>query len=300
MTVVRLLAALVGLALALAACGDSGPSRAAGSRLVVATSTTVFADMVRQVGGDDVEVDSLVPANGDVHTFSPTPSQARLLSRAGLVVMNGLGLDDWLDGTVADVGTKATVLKLGVNLPGADYVSGDDGQAANPHLWMDVTYAKTYVERIIAALVAADPDHAASYRSNGAAYEATLDRLDAYVRREIDSIPEANRRFVSFHDAFPYYARRYGLTIVGVAVEAPGQDPSAGETAQLVAAIREAHVKAVFSEAQFPPRLVDQLASETGATVVANLYDDSIGDPPVTSYEAIIRWDTDQFVKALT
>lgn len=300
MTVVRLLAALVGLALALAACGDSGPSRAAGSRLVVATSTTVFADMVRQVGGDDVEVESLVPANGDVHTFSPTPSQARLLSRAGLVVMNGLGLDDWLDGTVADVGTKATVLKLGVNLPGADYLSGDDGQASNPHLWMDVTYAKTYVERIIAALVAADPDHAASYRSNGAAYEATLDRLDAYVRRQIDSIPEANRRFVSFHDAFPYYARRYGLTIVGVAVEAPGQDPSAGETAQLVAAIREAHVKAVFSEAQFPPRLVDQLASETGATVVANLYDDSIGDPPVTSYEAVIRWDTDQFVKALT
>ena len=104
---------------------------------------------------------------------------------------------------------------------------------------------------------------------------------------------------MSFHDAFPYYARRYGLTIVGVAVEAPGQDPSAGYTAKLVQAIRDAHVKAVFAEAQFPPKLVDQIASETGTSVVANLYDDSLGDPPVTSYEAVITWDTDQFVKAL-
>lgn len=287
--------ALVGIA----GCSDVGATRPPGSRLTVVTTTTVFADMVRQVAGDAVEVESLVPANGDVHTFSPTPSQARLLSQAGLVVMNGLGLDDWLDGTVADVGTKATVLKLGVDLPEAQYISGDDGEAANPHLWMDVTYAKGYAARITDALAAADPSNAATYRTNGEKYATTLDRLDAWVRGQIGSIPDANRRFVSFHDAFPYFARRYGLRIVGVAVEAPGQDPSAGYTAQLIEAIRQAHVKAVFSEAQFPPKLVDQLASETGATVVANLYDDSIGDPPVTTYEAIIRWDVEQFVKAL-
>jgi ABC-type Zn uptake system ZnuABC Zn-binding protein ZnuA len=287
-------------ALVAAGCGDAGSAAASGSKLTVATTTTVFADMVRQIGGADVEVESLVPPNGDVHTFSPTPSHARLLSRAGLVVMNGLGLDDWLDGTVADVGTKATVLKLGVDLPGANYLAGDNGETANPHLWMDVTYAKAYAARITEALAVADPPHAATYRANGDAYAATLDRLDAWVRGQIAAIPEVNRRFVSFHDAFPYFARRYGLQIVGVAVEAPGQDPSAGYTAQLIQAIREAHVKAIFSEAQFPPKLVNQLASETGATVVANLYDDSIGDPPVTTYEAIIRWDTDQFVKALS
>jgi ABC-type Zn uptake system ZnuABC Zn-binding protein ZnuA len=119
------------------------------------------------------------------------------------------------------------------------------------------------------------------------------------VRKEIGRVPASNRRFVSFHDAFPYFARRYGLQIVGVAVHAPGQDPSAAETAGLIDAVRAAHVKAIFSEAQFPPRLVDQLARETGATVVANLYDDSLGDPPVTTYEAVIRWDVTQIVAAL-
>jgi ABC-type Zn uptake system ZnuABC Zn-binding protein ZnuA len=119
------------------------------------------------------------------------------------------------------------------------------------------------------------------------------------VRSRIATIPVASRRLVTFHDAFPYYARAYGITIVGVAVKAPGQDPSAAYTAALITAIRRGGVKAIFSESQFPARLVDQLASETGATVVANLYDDALGDPPVTSYEAVISWDTDQLVKAL-
>jgi len=112
-------------------------------------------------------------------------------------------------------------------------------------------------------------------------------------------VPEANRRLVTFHDAFPYYAREYGIRIVGVAVPAPGQDPSAGYTARLVDAIRGSGARAIFSEAQFPAKLVDQLAAETGVKVVANLYDDSLGDAPVTSYEAVIRWDTQQLVAAL-
>jgi len=297
-TGVALLALVASIATqACAAAGSPGP--ASDGRLQVATTSTVFADLVANVGGADVAVTSLVPKNGDVHTFSPTPADARLLSQAAVVFMNGLGLDDWLTGTIADVGTKATVVKLAENLPGAEYIGGEDGEGANPHLWLDPTYAKGYIGRIADALAAVDPTNAATYRSNASAYAARLDALDATVRQQISSIPAANRRFVSFHDAFPYYARRYGLTIVGVAVEAPGQDPSAGYTAKLVQAIRDAHVKAVFAEAQFPPKLVDQIASETGTSVVANLYDDSLGDPPVTSYEAVITWDTDQFVKAL-
>ena len=104
---------------------------------------------------------------------------------------------------------------------------------------------------------------------------------------------------MAFHDAFPYFAREYGITIVGVAVEAPGQDPSAGYTAALITAIKASGVKAIFAESQFPTQLVDQLADETGAKVVADLYDDTLGDPPVTSYEAVIDWDADQLVKAL-
>jgi ABC-type Zn uptake system ZnuABC Zn-binding protein ZnuA len=123
--------------------------------------------------------------------------------------------------------------------------------------------------------------------------------LDRWVRDQVALIPEPNRKIVTFHDAFPYYAREYGITIVGVAVQAPGQDPSAGDTAALIEAIRAAGVKAIFSEAQFPAKLVEQLAAETGTRVVADLYDDSVGDPPITTYEAVVRWDTQQLVDAL-
>jgi ABC-type Zn uptake system ZnuABC Zn-binding protein ZnuA len=287
-------AAVLVMATACAAPTGSGQT----GRTPVIASTTVFADMVAQVGGDLVTVDSLVPANGDVHTFSPRPSDIQKLASAKLVVMNGLGLDDWLKDTITSVSSHAPIVELGPTLPGVDYLQGEDGPA-NPHLWMNVAYAQGYVDRIAAGLKQADPANAAAYDRQAAAYRQRLDDLDAWVRQQIGTIPAENRRFVSFHDAFPYYARAYGLEIVGVAVEAPGQDPSAAYTAQLIDAIRAAHVKAIFSEAQFPARLAQQLAQETGASVVAELFDDSLGDPPVTTYEAVIRWDTEQFVKAL-
>jgi ABC-type Zn uptake system ZnuABC Zn-binding protein ZnuA len=165
---------------------------------------------------------------------------------------------------------------------------------------MDVKYAELYVDRIATALGSVDPAHAATYETQAAAYKQQLETLDTWVRAQIATIPVANRKLVTFHDAFPYYAREYGITIVGVAVEAPGQDPSAGYTAQLITAIENAKVKAIFSEAQFPAKLVDELASEAGCKVVANLYDDALGDPPVTSYEEVIRWDTTQLVQALS
>jgi ABC-type Zn uptake system ZnuABC Zn-binding protein ZnuA len=279
--------------------GCQSPTSTTSAIAVVAT-TTVFADMVRNVGGDLVAVTSLVPKNGDVHTFAPKPSDIRAVAEAKLVVMNGLGLDDWLEKTLTNTSSGTTpLLKLAVDLPGIALLPGEDPGTQNPHLFMDVRYAKLYVARIRDALKRVDPSHAQRYDANAANYASRLDALDTYVRRQVSTIPEANRRIVTFHDAFPYYAREYGITIVGVAVPAPGQDPSAGYTAQLVNAIRTAHVQAIFSESQFPARLVDQLAAETGTKVVANLYDDSIGDPPVTSYEAIIRWDTDQLVMAL-
>jgi ABC-type Zn uptake system ZnuABC Zn-binding protein ZnuA len=282
-----------------AIAGCQAPASSAQS-IAVVTTTTVFADMVRNVGGDLLTVSSLVPKNGDVHTFAPRPSDVQTLSRASLVVMNGLGLDDWLEKTLTNVsGGKAQLLKLAVDLPGVTLLPGEDPGTQNPHLFMDVRYTKVYVQRIRDALKRIDSGHAARYDANAASYLSRLDALDAYVRRQVARIPEANRRLVTFHDAFPYYAREYGITIVGVAVPAPGQDPSAGYTAQLVDAIRAAHVKVIFSESQFPTRLVDQLASETGVMVVADLYDDSVGDPPVTTYEGIIRWDTDQLVAAL-
>ncbi len=179
-----------------------------------------------------------------------------------------------------------------------ELLPGEDPGTQNPHLWMNVKNAELYVDRIAAALKSADATHAGQYDAQAAAYKQRLEQLDGSVRSKIASIPAANRRLVTFHDAFPYYARAYGITLVGVAVEAPGQDPSAAYTAQLIKAIREAGVKAIFSENQFPTKLVDQLAGETGAKVVADLYDDALSDE-VASYESVINWDTDQLVEAL-
>jgi len=293
------------LAIALAACTAVGSPSGPGSPnvtgpVVVVTTTTVFADMVQNVGGGLVDAISLVPKNGDVHTFEPKPADIATVSKARLIVTNGLGLDDWVEKTVTNAAATGTPLvKLGEGLPGVQLLPGEDPGTQNPHLWMDVKYAELYVDRIASGLAQVDPADANTYQSQASAYKTRLEALDARVRAEIATIPVANRKLVAFHDAFPYYAREYGITIVGVAVEAPGQDPSAGYTAKLIEAIRTAGVKAIFSEAQFPTKLVDQLARETGATVVANLYDDSIGDPPVTSYEGIISWDTDQLVGAL-
>jgi ABC-type Zn uptake system ZnuABC Zn-binding protein ZnuA len=285
------------LVVSITACGPAPTSPSGLVRVV--TTTTVFGDMVASVGGNLVEVTSLVPKNGDVHTFEPKPADIRAVAQADLLVMNGLGLDDWLEKTIANASKKGTaLLKLGVDL-GVPLLPGEEPGTQNPHLWLDVKYARQYVDRIVVALQAADPAHSDRYQRQGAAYQARLDELDRWVRGQIASIPEANRKIVTFHDAFPYYAREYGITIVGVAVQAPGQDPSAGDTAALVEAIRAAGVKAIFSEAQFPAKLVEQLAGETGTKVVADLYDDSLGDPPVTTYEAVVRWDTQQLVDAL-
>ncbi len=291
------------LAAAMLLSGCAGPSATGGSngKLIVVTTTTVFADLVSNVGGDLVSVTSLVPKNADVHTFEPRPADVRTVTGAKLLIMNGLGLDDWLSKTITNAAASGTpLLQLGVDLPGVTLLPGETSATENPHLWMDVKYAELYVDRIAQALGSADPSHAATYLTQAAAYKQQLETLDGWVRSQIATIPEANRKLVTFHDAFPYYAREYGITIVGVAVEAPGQDPSAGYTAQLITAIKSAGVKAIFSEAQFPAKLVDELASEANCKVVANLYDDALGDPPIDSYDAVIRWDTSQLVQALS
>jgi ABC-type Zn uptake system ZnuABC Zn-binding protein ZnuA len=289
------------ISLILAGCARSttaGPPNA--GPLTVVTTTTVFADMVKNVGGDLVNAVSLVPSNGDVHTFEPKPADVRTVSTAKLLIMNGLGLDDWVEKTITNAAVTGTpLIKLAVDVPGVELLPGEDPGTQNPHLWMDVKYAELYVDRIAAGLKSIDAAHASQYDGQAAAYKGRLDALDKSVRDRIATIPAANRKLVVFHDAFPYFAREYGIAIVGVAVEAPGQDPSAGYTARLITAIKAAGVKAIFSESQFPTKLVDQLASETGATVVSDLYDDALGDPPVTSYEAVIAWDVDALVKAL-
>lgn len=313
------------LALALAACspGGAAPSGTEDT-IAVVVSTTVLADLVEQVGGDAVTVTSLVPKGGEVHTFDPTPSDLRAVTDADLVVMNGLGLDEWVRDVVADSGSTATVLELAEDLPGASYIEAEEGHGEedeaehagesepaggegeelghagpNPHLWLDVAYARTYVERIAAALGDADPARGEAYGAAAASYDTRLAELDDWARERLGAIPEADRRIVSFHEALPYLARAYGLTIVGTIVDAPGQDPSAGEIAALVQAIRSSGARAVFGEVQFSPELVETVAEEAGVAVESELYTDSLGDPPIDTYEGMMRWTIERIATAL-
>jgi ABC-type Zn uptake system ZnuABC Zn-binding protein ZnuA len=269
--------------------------------LRVVTTTTILADLVAQVGGTHVRVSSLVPKGGEVHTFDPSPSDVRRLAQADVVFLNGLGLDDWLASLVADAGTTAPVVRLGEDLPGVTYLAGGSpgSGAVNPHLWLCVSYAAKYAERIGETLAAADPANATAYRDQAAAYGRTLADLDTELRTRMDTIPAANRTVISFHDAFPYFAAAYRLTIDGTIVDAPGQDPSAGQIASLVEVVRENGVKAIFAEAQFSEDLARTIADETGARVVSSLYTDSIGDAPQDTYVGMMRWNVDRVLEAL-
>jgi ABC-type Zn uptake system ZnuABC Zn-binding protein ZnuA len=286
--------------------GASALASPAADALNVVATTTVFADLVREAGGTSVRVTSLVPAGGDPHTYAPTPSDVRSIAGADLVVMNGLGVDDWLKPLLAEAKRPlGDLVELGPNELGVTYLAGVGSTAAgaegsvNPHLWLNVAYAELYVKRIVAALQAAAPAKQAALQASGDAYLARLAALDAEIRAQVATIPAANRKLVSYHDAFPYFAAAYGLTIVGTVVPAPGQDPSAGQVVALIDAIRASGVKAIFSEAQFNPKVEQQLAAEAGVTVVSNLYNDALGPPPLDTYEAIMRWDATRVVEAL-
>ena len=290
-----ILAALTG------ACADAGGSAAPSSGGVqVVTTTTILADLVAEVGGNRVTVDSLVPRGGEVHTFDPTPSDVRRLAAADLVFLNGLGLDDWLANLVTDAGTAAPVVRLGEDLAGVDYIAGGpDGMAINPHLWLNAAYAAKYAERIAEQLTAADPDHAADYQAGLTAYSEVLGGLDAKLRETLGAIPEANRTVLSFHAAFPYFAAAYGLRIDGTIVDSPGQDPSASDVANLIRVVKADHVRAIFAEAQFNDDLVRTIANETDAVVVADLYTDTVGDSPIDTYVGVMTWNLDQVARAL-
>lgn len=286
----------------LVACTPSGTqsgSAAPGATVQVVATTTVFADLVTRVGGNRVSVRSLVPAGGEPHTFDPRPSDVTAFVDADLVVMNGLGLDDWVVDLVSEAGSEAPVVRLGEDLSDAEYIADEEEGGTNPHLWLNVAYAMGYVDRIAEALAQLDPDGADVYEINASEYRVELEELDTFARDELAAIPAERRRVVSFHEAFPYFAAAYGLEVVGVVVDAPGQDPSAGEVAALIDAMREADVSAILAEDQFPSDLVDQIAAEAGVAVVADLYSDSLGDPPGDSYVGMIRYDVERLVEAL-
>jgi zinc/manganese transport system substrate-binding protein/manganese/iron transport system substrate-binding protein len=293
----RLLVTLVALLAVSAACdGTSGSPAASTSGYRVMATTSVFADLARLALGDSVQIDSIVPAGIDVHTYEPSPSDAAKIATADLIIMNGLGLDEWVVSLIeAAHKSSSDLLRLGEGLDASDgwiyLVPADSGTARSydPHVWLDPTGATHYVQRIADRAAQDRPELTNTIRSASAKGFAALAELDTDVRALFSEIPEANRKIVTFHDAFGYYARAYSITIVGVAIASPGQDPSAREIAALIDAIRASGVTTVFSEVQFPSKVLTSIAAETGATVLADLYSDALGAAPGDTYISAMR-----------
>lgn len=284
--------------------GNNLEPSASMKKVNVLTTIAIFADMVRQVVGDRATVKSLIPGGSDPHTFQPTPQDVRIIAESDVVFLNGMGLE----GAIADLihsasrrETRIVVLSEGLSTlrSKGDRRAVDDETHAegNPHLWLDVQMAMKYVERVRQAMIEVDPLGRQVYESNASRYLEELAELDLWIAQQIDTIPEGNRKLVTFHDAFPYYAMRYGLRTVGIVVRSPGREPSAREIADLVETLKRENVRTVFAEPQFSAKLLQLAANEAGLEI-ATLYSDTV-DESVKTYVAMMRFNTEQIVTGL-
>ena len=287
---------------------------------VIAT-TSVFADLAQLALGDNVTIDTIIPAGVDVHTFEPSPADAQKLAGADLIIMNGLGLDEWALSLLEAAGkSEEDVLELAEGIDASNawvYLEGEEHDeeegeehseeegeehghgGTDPHIWLDPKGAAIYVNRIAARVAAELPERAMAIESARDAGLAEIAALDEELRVGFAAVDVSTRKIVTFHDAFGYFARAYEIEIVGVAIEAPGQEPSAKEIAALIDAIKAAGVTSVFSEAQFPSKVLDQVAAETGATVLEDLFSDALGDAPANSYLGAMRANASAILASL-
>ena len=259
--------------------------------LHVLATTTLLASLAADIGHGRAAVTSLLPVGASPETYQPAPADIVRVRSAGLIVENGAGLEAWL---APNLGSGA------VHAPVVDASSGLTIVDANPHLWLDPEYARHYVAEMRDGMIAADPGGAQVYRANAAALDARLVTLEADIRKQISTIPQANRNMIVFHNAWLYYNQRFGLRTLGAIEEVPGSEPSAAHLAQLVDAARATRVRAIFAEPEYNANLVNAVARSAGIPHVALLYDDSVGTSPQTrDYISMLETDTATIVNAL-
>jgi ABC-type Zn uptake system ZnuABC Zn-binding protein ZnuA len=271
-------------------CSRHEATIAPGLHVLVTIST--FESFARAVGGNRVSVTSLVPVGASPEDYQPTPADISKVHAADILVENGLGLETWLGRTLENAANEHLVTVVAT--------SGLPAKNGNPHLWMDPELARAYVRKIRDAFVARDPAGRDTYVRNAAAYDASLVTLERQIAARIATIPANSRAMIVFHNAWQYYDDRFGLRTVGVVELSPGQEPNPQYIATLVTLARSQHVRAVFAEPEYSPKLIRALAESAGITTVQDLYDDSIGtDPRVTDYASMLRFDTATIVGAL-
>ncbi|WP_430641922.1 metal ABC transporter substrate-binding protein [Bradyrhizobium brasilense] len=296
---------LVGVAVASTILPASAQQDAA--KLQVVATFSILGDFARNVGGDRVDVTTLVGTNGDVHVYTPTTADAEAIRNARLVIVNGLGLEGWLPRLVKSSGGNATsvVATRGIvprKVAAGEILSRNRGEGSvDPHAWQSVANAEIYVANIRDAMVAADPANAATYRANALAYLAKLERLDRDVREALAPIPVERRKVISTHDAFGYFAAAYDITFVAPEGVSTETEPSARDIATIIAQIKKEKIPVVFLENISDPRLMRQIASETGAAIGGTLYSDSLTpkDGEAPSYVEMVRHNIRTIATAL-
>lgn len=283
-------------------------------KLPVVASFSILGDFVRQVGGDRIALDVLVRRGGDAHVYSPTPSDAKKLSAAKVIFVNGIRFEGWVERLVRSSGTKATVITATTGIKPLTMVNGHAGHnhggksqtgrshaAPDPHAWQNIANAKIYVANVRDALAAADPAGAATYKANAEAYLGKLDTLEQEVVAAIAKIAPERRRIITSHDAFGYFGAAYGLQLISPQGISTESEASAQDVARIIRQIRQEKIPAVFVENISDPRLSERIARETGAKIGGTLYSDSLSPPdgPAGTYIDMVRHNIRELTKAL-
>ncbi|ANI12544.1 zinc/manganese transport system substrate-binding protein [Pseudomonas citronellolis] len=265
----------------------------------VVTSFSILADMTRAVGGEHIQLNNLVGPDSDAHTYETTPDDARAVRQAQLVVENGLGFEPWLDRLVKSTETRAQVIQASHGVIPRSLE--EDGQTIpDPHAWNNLANADIYVDNIAKALEKLDPANAADYRRNAEAYLKQAHALLAYAKDKLGNLPADRRTLVTSHDAFGYLGQAYGLKLLAPQGLSTEREASATEVAELIRQIREQHIRAVFVENIKDPRLMQQIAEESGAKIGGTLHSDALAsEGPASTYLGLYRSNVDTLYQAL-
>ena len=269
-------------------------------KLPVVATFSILADFARNVGGERIEVTALVGPNGDTHVYQPKPADAKELGAARLILVNGLGLEGWIDRLIKASGAKAPVIVAtkGIN-PQKMREEGRIG--LDPHAWQSIADAKIYVANIRDGLIAADPEGASAYRANADNYLGKLDALEKEVTAEIAKIPPGRRQIITTHDAFGYFGAAYGFRFIAPEGISTETEASARDVAKIIRQIKTQKIPAVFLENVTDPRLVRSIAAESGAKIGGTLYSDALSPPdgPASTYIDMVRNNVRELSAAL-
>jgi ABC-type Zn uptake system ZnuABC Zn-binding protein ZnuA len=298
--------ALLGVACGGPSAGGDGPGAGVGGRLRIATTVAPITSIVESIVGDRAEVEGIVPEGTNSHTFEPKPSVAELLSRADVVYLNGLGLEEPTR-RLAEENRKrgAAIVELGPRtIPPDRYIYDFSFPRAegrpNPHLWTDPTLARRYAEIVTDDVSRRDPPNAAYYKDNYGAFASMVDELDAAMRTAFATVPK--RELLTYHDAYAYFARTYGWKVIGAIQVSSFEDPTPRELARLIGQVRRERVPAIFGSEIFPSPVLEQIAKETGAEYVDDLRDDDLPGRPGDaehSWLGLMRFDYITITEAL-